>query len=171
MNEGRSMPPRKSRGWIWFFAVLALLTVASLVILNVFIRGRQLTLEQVRQARAVWDRKGPHDYDMTWSQKGSVQAIYHVRVRDGKPISVNSEDQPLERRLYSSYTMTGLFESIEEFLELDAKPGKPATFTTATFDAADGHVTRFIRQVRGTKELQDITIELTPVAREEALAD
>jgi hypothetical protein len=159
---------RRNRGWIWFFVVLAVLTVASITVLNVFIRGRQLTLEQLHQARAVWDRQGPRDYNLTWVQKGSVPGTFHVKVRNGKAVSVTPDGPPLEDRLYANYTMPALFEFIEDFLRHDAEPGKPRTFTTATFDAEDGHVTRFIRRVLGTSEQQDITVELTPVAKEEA---
>jgi hypothetical protein len=60
---------------------------------------------------------------------------------------------------------------IDDFLQQDAERAKERrTFTTATFDAEDGHVTRFIRRVLGTPELQDITVELTPAAKEEAPA-
>jgi hypothetical protein len=160
-------PLPRNRGWIWFFVVLAVLTVASLVVLNLSIRGRQLTLEQLRQARAVWDQKGPHDYNLIWIQKGNMPGQFQIKVRNSKAVWVSSDGTALEERLYANYTMTALFEFIEDFLREDAKLAKERrTFTTATFDAEDGHVTRFIRQVLGTSEKQDISVELTLVAKD-----
>jgi hypothetical protein len=159
--------PRRNRGWIWFFVVLIVLTVIVLVGLNMSIRGRQLTLEQLQQARAVWDQKGPRDYNVTWIQKGSMPGEFHVKVRNGKAILVTLAGSALEERLYPNYTMTALFAFIEDFLREDAKLAKERrTFTTATFDAEDGHVTRFIRRVLGTSEQQDISIDLTLVAKD-----
>jgi hypothetical protein len=68
--------------------------------------------------------------------------------------------------------MPALFQILADFLRQDAERAKERrTFTTATFDAEDGHVTRFIRRVLGTPEQQDITVELTPVAKDEPPAD
>jgi len=152
--------------------VLAVLTVASLTVLNVFIRGRQLSLDQLQQARAVWDQKGPRDYDLTWIQKGSMPATYFVKVRNGRAVLVTSNGSPLEERVYPNYTMPALFQIIADFLRQDAEHAKERrTFTTATFDAEDGHVTRFIRRVLGEPEQQDITVELTPPGKHETPPD
>src|SRR5262249_18310759 len=107
--------------------------------------------------------KGPHDYDLTWEQKGNVQGSFRIKVRNGKAVSVMLNGSPLEERLYPNYTMTALFEFIEEFLRQDDEQ-KRRPFTTATFEPADGHITRFIRKVIGTSELQDISLELTRAA-------
>ena len=160
--------PRPSRRWIWFFVALAALAATSLAILYRSFWSRQLKPEQVEDARALWKHNGPRNYDLKWTQQGSVPGTFYVKVRGGKVVSVTRNGEPLETRLYPYWDVPALFTIIDRFLEEDAKPNHPRTFTTATFDPHDGHVIRFYRRVLGTSEQQEILIELTPVAAEGA---
>ncbi len=62
--------PRRNRGWIWYFVILGVLTVAAVGVLVTFNVQQQLKPEQVEAARRLWEAKGPPDYDMTYTQKG-----------------------------------------------------------------------------------------------------
>src|SRR5207253_997447 len=133
----RMTEPRRNRGWIWFFVVLAGLTVTAITILVVFNLSQQLTREQLAAAEALWKEKGPRDYDLEYTEEGSIFNKFTVKVRAGRVVDAQPDDRPLEqKRAY--YGMPALFGFIEDFLQQDAQPGKPRTFTIATFDPNDG---------------------------------
>src|SRR5262249_54849848 len=157
--------PRPNRGWIWFFVILIVLTVTSITIMIVYNLRQQLKPEQLAQARALWEQKGPADYDLDYTQVGSASGTFKVEVRAGKVVSATLDGQPLERRQYRYSDMPGLFNSIEEFLEYDQQPGRPRTYTKAVFDPEDGHVVRYIRRVMGTTERVEIKVKLQPVEK------
>src|SRR5262249_60155128 len=108
--------PRKNRGWIWFFALLALLTVAGISLNWWFNLRQQLTPEQLAAARALWNAKGPHDYELEYTEQGSARGTYLVQVRGGKVVSATLDGRPLEPRLYPTSSMPALFDDIERFL-------------------------------------------------------
>src|SRR5262249_4483768 len=76
-GEGRLMDsPRPNRGWIWFFVILIVLTVTSITIMIVYNLRQQLKPEQLAQARALWEQKGPADYDLDYTQVGSASGTF-----------------------------------------------------------------------------------------------
>jgi hypothetical protein len=153
-----------SRAWIWYFVILVVLTLLSITALVMFNLGQQLKPEQLAQAQALWNDKGPRDYNMVYTLNGSTTGTYRVQVRQGKVVSVIRDGQSVEKRLYVYSSMPALFEFIEDFLKQDAEPGRRRTFTKAVFDPQDGHLKHYVRRVMGTTERQEITVELTPVA-------
>jgi hypothetical protein len=157
--KDESARPR-SRGWIWFFVILSVLAIAAITGNIVYNLWQQLKPEQLATARALWDAKKPSNYDMEYTQAGATPGTFTVEVRDGKIVSAARDGQPLDERLYGYYDMNGLFNSIDQFMEIDQKPGAPRTFTKATFDASDGHVIRYIRRVMGTNERLEINVKL-----------
>ncbi len=150
-----------SRRWIWFFAVLAVLTIAAIVLEFRSARGQLLTPELLAQARALWHEKGPADYDMTYTIKRGDEPpeTYEVKVRQQKVVSVERNGSAEEERLYRYSGMPALFSFIGDFLDQDAQPGTPRTYASATFDAADGHLLRYVRSVLSKKERQEIVIQ------------
>jgi hypothetical protein len=161
-------PPRRNRGWIWYFVVLGVLTAVAVGVLLTFNLQQQLKPEQVETARRLWDAKGPANYDMVYTQKGTAPGKYRVEVRNKKPVSVILDGQPLEERLYRYSDMPALFGFIEDSLRIDGEPGKPRTYTVATFDPDDGHLIHYIRRVMGGKERIEITVEFHPVSQNAA---
>jgi hypothetical protein len=157
---GNSQPsPRRSprQGWIWFFVILFVLAVAAVTIQVWYNVRNQLTHEQLARARALWNAKGPADYDMHYViHKLDSKETYDVKVRNGKAVSVICNGQPLEERLFRYSEMRSLYDFIEGFLEQDSEPGRPRTFATATFDPNDGHLLRYVRSVTSTRQWQEI---------------
>lgn len=153
---------QRSRGWVWFFVLLAVLTVTSIAVQLWFNLQQQLTPEHLAAARALWKAKGPSDYDLEYTKKGSATGYFRVQVRGGKVVSAAMDGQPLEARLYSFYDMPGLFDDIERFLDLDRSPGSRRTFTKATFDPEDGHLLHYIRSVTSTRQRVEISVRLVP---------
>jgi hypothetical protein len=156
----------RSRAWIGFFVVLALLTVTAISILVWLNPTVPLTPALLAEAKAKWKERGPRDYDMDYTLK-KIEGTdrFHSEVRNGDAVSVRmNDDIALEPRLYPYYTMPALFGFIEQFMEDDAKPGRPRTFTSVLFDGVDGHLIHYVRSVAIKRERQEITVRLTPVA-------
>jgi Family of unknown function (DUF6174) len=159
-------PAKKNRIWVWYFVLLAVLTVTSVTVLVTFNLRQQLKPEQLAAAKALWKEKGPRDFDMKYRQTaGDEPETYVVHVRDRQVESVERNGQPLEERQRKYHSMLALFGYIERFLEIDAEPNRPRTYTVAVFDPNDGHLLHYVRRVMGTSERAEITVtELTPAA-------
>ena len=153
---------KRNRGWIGFFAVLAVLSAVAIALNWTFNARQQLTAERLATARARWKEKGPHDYDMAWNKLVTAPEQIEAAVRGGKVVKATLDGRELEPRLYHYYSMEGLFDFIEQFLEKDARPNSPRSFTVANFDPADGHITRYVRSVSATRERVEITVQLRP---------
>ena len=164
------MPPHRHYGWVWYFAVLAVLTVAAISILIWYNLRQQLKPEQLAEAKALWKKNRPSNYDLTYTKKGSATGTFALEVRNGKVVSVTldgrpitRDDRPLDPSLYSRYDMTGLLDDIDQFSRLDAEPGRPRTFTVAVFDPEDGHLIHYVRRVMGSTERIEINVQLERV--------
>src|SRR5437016_11733117 len=160
-------PPQQSYHWIWYFVVLGVLTVAACTILVWYNLRQQLKKEDLQAARALWKQHRPTDYDLTYTKRGSASGRFFVKVRDSKVVSVTLDDReitqndkPLDPSRYPRYDMTALMDDIETFLEEDAEPGRPRTYSVATFDPVDGHLVRYVRRVMGTSERIEINVQL-----------
>src|SRR5215831_6321955 len=89
-------PPAKPRNWLWFFIGLALVAIALIGWLVLFIQeqlqpGQQLKLEQLQAARKLWKEKNLTDYDMLYTVKrgGTTgEDVFFVQVRKGAVQSV-----------------------------------------------------------------------------------
>jgi hypothetical protein len=163
--DGTAPPPAqrpRTRGWVWYFVTLAVLTLTSLTVLIRYNLARQLKPEQLAQARALWEAKGPADYDMDYAQQGSAPGAFKVRVRHKKVVSVTRDGRPLEERLRRFSGMNALFGFIEDYLVQDSQPGAPRTFVTASFDPEDGHLLHYVRRVMGSTQRVEITVRLHP---------
>jgi hypothetical protein len=166
-------PPRRNRNWIWFFVTLAVLTGVATVTLIVYNLRQQLTLSQLRAARDLWEQKRPSDYRLEYTKKGSATGTFVVEVRGGKAVSVLmdgrpilQDEKPLDKELIYRYDMTALFNDIEQFLEIDARPGSPRAYNRAYFDPDDGHLLQYVRRIMGTTNRLEITVQLRPLSAE-----
>jgi hypothetical protein len=140
--------------------ILAALAVTAVTVMIVYNLQQQLKPEQLAQAKALWEKKRPADYDLEYTQSGSAPGKFQVQVRGGKVVSVRRDDVPLEPRQFRFYSMDGIFDSIEGFLDFDSQPGRPRTFTKAIFHGEDGRVVRYIRRVMGGNERVEIVTKL-----------
>jgi hypothetical protein len=140
---------RPNRGWIWFFVILAVLAVAAAAILWIYNVNQQLTSEQFEAARKLWSEKGPRDYTLTITKEGSAKGTYVATIRAGDVESVvekvpGGKDRLLEKRLYSYYDMTALFDDLQRFLEIKNDPNKGKVFLRAHFAPEDGHIEEYV---------------------------
>jgi len=163
-------PPQSSYRWVWYFIVLVILTVMACSILVWYNLRQQLKMEDLDNARSQWKRNRPLNYDLYYTKRGSASGAFEVEVRDGKVTSVTLDgreitqnDKPMEPSRYPRYDMAALMDDIKTFLEKDAEAGRPRTYSVATFDAADGHLIRYVRRVMGTSERIEINVQLKRV--------
>ncbi|MGE3803529.1 MAG: DUF6174 domain-containing protein [Gemmataceae bacterium] len=153
----------KNRTWIWYLALVALLTTASISTLVVFNVRQQLTAEKLDQAEARWQEKKPASYNMTFTKHiDNHSEKFTVQVRQGTVVVVELDGRPLEERQNIYYSMEALFDYVRRFLEIDAEPGKRRPYVIASFDPADGHLVRYIRS-DGVQRVELHVQELKPV--------
>lgn len=156
-----------NRNWLWFFAVLIVLTITAMAINYWYATTHQLTAAQLHAAQALWQEKGPADYDLKIRKELSSAAggvpereEIDVNVRGGKVLKVTLNGRELEERLRPKYDIPAWFDYLNEFMERDTKPGAAQVFCDATFDARDGHPIRYRRRVNRTSERADLQFDL-----------
>ncbi|MBI1918403.1 MAG: hypothetical protein HYS12_27245 [Planctomycetes bacterium] len=158
--------PRSPR-WAWYFGVLLVLGVIAVAVPLVYNLKAQLTPEQLEAARALWKENGPADYELLYQERidaGPVET-FRVEVRRDK-VSVWRREGGKEKNLEEltpsqrqAYTVPGLFERMERFLEEDRAASR-RNYVTAAFDAKDGHPVRYVRRVSGTQERLEWVVEM-----------
>jgi hypothetical protein len=159
-------PATSNRGWMVFFLVLVALTSAAVALNWAYNVKQQLKRERLEAARDLWEKNRPANYDLHYTkQRGdSPSESFLIKVRGGKVVSAELDGHPLEPRLYAAHDMDGLFNDMDQFLEIDGKPDSPRAFVVASFDAADGHVQHYVRSVSATRQRVEITVQLKRVA-------
>jgi hypothetical protein len=180
-------PPRLR--WLWFFLALAALAAAAVVIPIVYNIGLQLTPEQLEQARALWDERGPKDYDLEYAEKLDPDTrifIYRVKVRGGRAVAFgcNGEPELLDEAAglalgsavrmrppgdFQEHTVDGLLRRMAAALAEDrraARQGGRRNYATARFDRQDGHPLHYVRRVAGSRERLEWNVRLHPVTGE-----
>ena len=162
---------RRSRRWIWFFAPLAVLGLCAMISPWVYNLWQQLRPEQLAAARALWDQKGPKDYDLEYVIKeddkpgadpsaGPEIENISVRVRLGKIESATRNSKPVPREDENGFGIEALFELIQGNLERDGQPGQDRSYAHARFDKQDGHPIHYVRRIMGSRQRMEIIIEL-----------
>ena len=156
-----------SRRWAWYFGVLLVLGVVAVTVPLVYNLKAQLTPEQLAAARALWKENGPTDYELLYQERidtGPVET-FRVEVR-GDKVSVWRREGGKEKNLEEltpsqrqAYTVPGMFERMERFLEEDRAAAR-RNYVTAAFDAKDGHPVRYVRRVSGTQERLEWVVEM-----------
>lgn len=163
--------PRRSRRWIWFFAILAVLAAGGVGFEVWFNVQQQLTPERLAAARAVWERKKPADYDVEYEVRrgdlpdptGGAPQRYKVEVRGGRVRAVTSEGRPMQPGEHEFDSMDALFAYVARQLAADTDTGGSRTFVTADFAGTDGHIIHYVRSVMRTRERLEVTATLRAV--------
>ncbi len=69
------MPPlsvpvrRTSRHWVWYFAVLAVMSATAIILPIVYNLSLQLRPDELAAARQRWKANGSRDYDLQFQEK------------------------------------------------------------------------------------------------------
>jgi hypothetical protein len=163
-----SAPPKRKRGWIWFFVIVFGMAIAATVVLIVFNWRQQLKPEQLEAARALWKQQGPRDYTMKYTVRNyedDEPDRIEVKVQNGRAVKAlyNGKPEPPQRLPY--YSMDRLFDFIEQFQDHDSKKGQPRVYVRAIFDdQKTGGLRWYVRRVMGGRQRVEITVEDLQVA-------
>src|SRR5262249_61191481 len=98
MSEAQTPRPanRPSSNWIWYFAVVAVLSILFTLILVRFNLAQQLTLADLRAAEQLWKERGPADYDMEYTKQGSATGTFTRRVHNHRVETGICDGGPLD---------------------------------------------------------------------------
>jgi Family of unknown function (DUF6174) len=169
---------------LWFFVPLLVLGTTAVIIPIVYNLAVQLKPEQLIAARERWRQHGTQDYDLEYMAKYDQNPDADeigVRVRDGKVVRVimnarvlRFDDatglalglavRTLPPRDFSGQTVEGMFDQIERRMREDAASTGRRNYATASFDSRDGHPSRYVHRVAGTKMREEWQIKLTRVS-------
>jgi hypothetical protein len=163
--------PRRSRGWIWFFALLAALGTCAIIIPWAYNLAQQLRPDQLADARERWAQFRPIDYDLEYVAKeddkpgndslaGPDVESLSLRVRNGQIESALRNGKSIPQEEVRQFGVDALFDLIQRNLDNDGQPGQPRTFAHARFDKKDGHPVHYVRRVMGSRQRLEIIIEL-----------
>jgi hypothetical protein len=174
---------RRGRRWVWFFLYLAAAGAVAVVVPLAYNLSLQLTPAQLAAARARWRAEGPRDYDLQYKEKVAhggeeEESEWVVRVRGGKVVAVTRDGEPLlpdpsaglaagpaaaalPAGAYQGLSVDGKFARMEADLARDAAEGRHS-YSTAVFDARDGHPLRYVRRDRAAGERLEWDLMLKP---------
>ncbi len=146
-----------SRRVALFALILCVSFLATAVVLVLVLRDRtpRLTEARLQEAHRLWEQQGPDSYRMQLRKLGNRTDAVTIEVRDRQPVSFvlnGSADFP--RRVWSYWTVPGMFETLEHELAGSADPrgafgaseGATATMR-AEFDPTYGYPRYYLRSV------------------------
>ncbi len=176
------VPPRRSRRWIGFFVVLAVLAGVAVIVPLVYNLSIQLRPEELSEARRRWQEHAPPNYDLEYLVRASIggeqeERAYLVQVRGGRVVLVVDDGEvvyldpslagvagldvfALSLEDPQRYGVPALFDEIESALRQDELAGR-RNFAAAQFDPQDGHPFHYVHRVRSTKERVEWNIKMT----------
>jgi Family of unknown function (DUF6174) len=159
---------KKSRAWMWYFALVFIASVGVAGTMIAFNLGLQLTPEKLEAEWRKWKANGPRDYRLTYTKRlnGSPQSDrFVVTVRDGKVREVLMNGARLEPEQIPYHSMDRLFHDIERFQELDAKESRKVHMI-AIFDDETGAIRKFTRSVMSTRQSVEIETNVEPLTKD-----
>src|SRR5262249_41955516 len=109
--------------------------------------------------RALWEEKGPRDYQMKYTKNGTVTGTFEVEVLNRKVQKVTDDGRLLERRQFPYHSMSALFDDLEVFSKMRSQPGGGRRFLVAQFDKEDGHLRHYIFSDPSTGQRIEVTVE------------
>jgi hypothetical protein len=129
-------------------------------------RLSELTPEALHAAQGQWEKSGPASYRMVVETSGDHMdtSKYEVMVRAKSVVRLVRNGSPLQPEAGNSYTVEGLFHTLDQEIDLKGKPqllGAPpgySSYPMASFDSATGRPLRFQRSVGGTKNSIEILV-------------
>jgi len=161
---------RHNNNWKWFFAILLVLSIAAAGINFWYNVTHQLKADDLKAAEALWQAKGPANYDLRIrkdiNSAAGGETIYeeiNAQIRAGRVIKATLNGRELEERLLKDYDVPAWFDYFDRFMEIDTKPGAARVFCDAIFDPSDGHPIRYRRRISSTRDRVALQFEFTPL--------
>ena len=109
------------------------------------LRGRAILADEVGLGKTI--------------EAGLILKEYTIRVRsNGSFRVVDGNEERMQAGDAPYLSMDDLFAKMEAELAEDQQPGQPSVFAKADFDRRDGHVIRYLRSVRATRERLEVKV-------------
>jgi hypothetical protein len=178
-----TLPRRRSRRWIGFFVVLAVLGVAAIVAPLVYNLSIQLRPEQLADARWRWQENAPANYDLeclSEIRRGGQEekSHYRLQVRGGRVVLVVQDGElvyvdpslavvagsavlALLEGNPERYGVPVLFDDIEAALR-QVTTAERRSYLRADFDK-DGHPSHYVHYDPSTKDRVESFVKMSLV--------
>lgn len=127
--------------------------------------GSELVVDDLREARELWRRRGPTSYTLVIETRGAAGSRSVVEVRDGEVVSMQTGERPASRTAWPYWSVEGLFD----FLDSELRNAAAARQTygaepeqvvlKASFDDELGYPRRFLRHVLGSRNSVEWEVE------------
>jgi hypothetical protein len=158
-------PQPRSRRWLAFFAVLAVLGLVAIIVPLVVNLRLQLTPEQIAEARQRWRDNAPASYELIYRVQTETagqtsEDQYLVQVRDHRPVRVEVNGEKIPLHAAARRGVQGLFDEMERRLQDDRASGEH-NYARATFDPTDGHPTHYVYSSRRARTRIEWDLKLT----------
>lgn len=157
--------------WKTYFLLLALGGSVAAVLPVLFSRQRQLSQEDLRQARSLWGSRGPSDYTLLvrWkktelpAENGRPTpkvARLKLRFREGLLVEATRDGDFVPVEQVSDWTSERVFGKLQSYLDR----AKPKDFLVVDFSATDGHPRHWIWVSRQAPDRfrEEVDLVLTP---------
>ncbi len=117
----------------------------------------RLTRPAYDAALGVWKENGPADYDLDIELTGNRPGKIRVKVRKGEVVSMARDGvEPRQRRTWDVWSVPGMFDTLEQELDMAANPAKAFNTPSASemimwadFDPKLGYPKKYDRVVLG----------------------
>jgi len=140
----------------WIGLPLGVVLAAGALVLILRKGGEPLTAEAVAAGRSLWEKKGPKDYDLSIEITGAQEGLHRIEVRGGRVARMTTGGEPVPERVWSLWSVEGLFRFLETELDNAAHPARAhgvddpkKVMLRAEFDPTWGYPRRFVRHVQG----------------------
>jgi hypothetical protein len=152
---------RPLRGNLFLFGcpLMLLGIVLGAVGTSLVLRRREalppLTADVLAVAEQRWNEREPGNYNLDVEIAGRQTGHFHVEVRSGRVNCVTRNGVAPQRRVWDTWTVPGMFDTLQQELDLAApdgafgQPGARAVMR-AIFDPELGFPRRYERMVMGT---------------------
>jgi hypothetical protein len=161
--------PRKRNkyGWIYYFVFLIVASVGAMLFMIDYNLRLQLKPEQLALARALWEEKGPKNYDMIYTKtiNEDKPIKFAVKVRGGRVQEVLMNGKPLEAdedrkddmRIYHS--IGAMYHDFDRSMQRDQEPKAQKVYVSLKYDDQTGRVIEYIRREMKTRKRVQITVD------------
>lgn len=157
--------------WKSYFFLLALGGAIAAVLPVLFSRERQLSEEELHQARDLWGTRGPENYTLLvrWKKTelpsknerpAPKVARLKLRFREGSLVEASRDGDFVPVEQVGEWCPDGVFGKLQAYLE----QAKPKDFLVVDFSASDGHPRHWIRVSRHPPDRvrEEVDLVLSP---------
>lgn len=133
----------------------------------------QLTRTSFDAAWTQWDENEPPDYEIQIKVVGPRSALYDVKVENGTVVSATRNDVALPEvpRTMRTWSVPGMFDTMEHDVMRIEKPGRKELELRATFDPQHGYPSKYYRDDLSNNFKMRWTVERFQIGKNDSASD